>query len=104
MRYTRLLTFVIILCLGVMTTQAQDSVPTIPVGGSGSSNVPSLDTTSSPFITTTPAPVTEITTTPGANLPGAPATQSQNTSRVCPALVDYQAVSVVCDSLVTNES
>src|SRR5687767_1627147 len=116
MRYTRLLPLLILLCLGMMTAQAQDAaptnaVPTVAVGGGGSSNVPGLGTT--PFATVTATTEAEIGSTPGTEAfvtptPGAgssslPATQSE-TTRICPALVEYQAVPVVCDSLVTNEA
>jgi len=84
----------------VITAQAQDSVPTIPVGGGSTSNVPGLGIT--PFATTTPVP--DIAATPGAGGPAVPAMQSQTGTRICPALVDYQAVPIVCDSLAADEA
>lgn len=102
MQYTRLLTLAILLCLGVITAQAQDGVPTIPVGGGSTSNVPGLGIT--PFATTTPVLDADIAATPGTGGPAVPAAQSQTGTRICPALVDYEAVPIVCDSLAGDEA
>lgn len=115
MRYTRLFTLLIVLCLGVIAAQAQDAtptvvIPTVDVSGSGTGNRPGLNIT--PFATVTPGPETAATTevdplaTPGADTSTTPLTlpQSGNTDRICPALVEYQAVPVVCDSLVADEA
>jgi len=88
-----------------MAVQAQDGsatqVPTVAVEGSGSNNVPSLGT---PQVLTTPVPQTN-TTGPGATVtPSGTLALPAVSNRICPLLVDYQAVAVVCSNLVTDES
>lgn len=102
MRYTRLLTFATILSLSVMAAQAQDAVPTVAVGGSTGSNVPSVGTPQ-PIPTATPAAPAESSPGPQPTT-GSSLTLSEGGSRICPAPVDYKAVPVVCGSLVTDEA